>query len=66
MMGQSPQCYIPSFVEIGPPVPEKIFFMVFTIYVGHVTEILRTTFVPHIHGCSTSKAYVSKIDLAIK
>ena len=25
MMGWSPQCYIPSFVEIGLPVPEKIF-----------------------------------------
>ena len=25
MMGRSPRCYIPSFVEIGPPVPEKIF-----------------------------------------
>ena len=25
MMGWSPQCYIPSFVEIGPPVPGKIF-----------------------------------------
>ena len=25
MMGRSPGCYIPSFVEIGPPVPEKIF-----------------------------------------
>ena len=25
MMGWSPQCYIPSFVEIGRPVPEKIF-----------------------------------------
>ena len=24
MMGWSPQCYIPSFVEIGLPVPEKI------------------------------------------
>ena len=23
MMGLSPRCYIPSFVEIGPPVPEK-------------------------------------------
>ena len=22
-MGWSPQCYIPSFVEFGPPVPEK-------------------------------------------
>ena len=25
MMGWSPECYIPSFVEIGPPVPEKNF-----------------------------------------
>ena len=25
MMGWSPQCYITSFVEIGLPVPEKIF-----------------------------------------
>ena len=25
MMGWSPQCYIPRFVEIGLPVPEKIF-----------------------------------------
>ena len=25
MMGMSPQCYIPNFVEICPPVPEKIF-----------------------------------------
>ena len=24
MMGWSPRCYIPSFVEIGLPVPEKI------------------------------------------
>ena len=25
MMGQSPRCYIPSFIEIGPAVPEKKF-----------------------------------------
>ena len=25
MMGWSPRCYIPSFVKISPPVPEKIF-----------------------------------------
>ena len=25
MIDWSPQCYIPSFVEIGPPVQEKIF-----------------------------------------
>ena len=23
MVGWSPRCYIPSFVKIGPPVPEK-------------------------------------------
>ena len=26
MMGWSPRCYIPSFVEIGPPVPEEKIF----------------------------------------
>ena len=26
MMGRSPRCYIPSFVEIGPPVLEKKIF----------------------------------------
>ena len=34
MMSWSPRCYIPSFVEIGLPVPEKIFKGFFTIY-GH-------------------------------
>ena len=35
MMGWSPQCYIPSFVEIGLPVPEKIFegFLSYTVWV---------------------------------
>ena len=26
MMGRSPRCYIPSFLEIGLPVPEKKIF----------------------------------------
>ena len=45
MMGWGPRCYIPSFVEIGPPVLEKMIFeRVFTIYgcgghLGHVTKI---------------------------
>ena len=42
MMGRSPQCYIPSFVEIGPLVPEKkIFEGYFTIYGrgGHLDHI---------------------------
>ena len=49
MMGPSPRCYIPSFVEICPLVPEKTFEGFFTIYgrgrhVGHVNEIPRTNF----------------------
>ena len=34
MMGRSPQLYIPSFVEIGPPVPEKKIFEGFLPYMG--------------------------------
>ena len=46
MMGWSLRCYIPNFVEIGPPVLEnKIFEVFFTIYghgghLGYVTSIL--------------------------
>ena len=41
-MGWSPRCYIPSYLKIGLPVPEKIFEGFFTIYgrgghLGHVT-----------------------------
>ena len=47
MNGWSPGCYIPSFVQIGPPVPEKIFEGFFTIYgrggnLGHVTSIMTS------------------------
>ena len=34
MMGWSPQCYIPTFVEIGPPVLEKKIFEGFLPYMG--------------------------------
>ena len=50
MMGWSPRCYIPSFVEIDLPVPEKkIFKGVFTIYghgghFDHVTSIMSSDF----------------------
>ena len=50
MMGRSPQYYIPSFVEIGQPVPEKkIFEGFYPIYghgghLGHVTSIMLTIF----------------------
>ena len=48
-MGQSPRWYVPSFVEIGPPVLDKKIFMVFTIYeqgghLGHVTWIIYINF----------------------
>ena len=32
MMGWSPKCYIPSFVEFCPPVPEKKIFEGFLPY----------------------------------
>ena len=49
MMGWSPQCYIPSFVEISPPVPEKIFRGFDHIdrrggLLGHVTSIMSSDF----------------------
>ena len=50
MMGWSPQCYIPSFVEIDLSVLEKKNFKgFFTIYgrgchLGHVTSIMSSDF----------------------
>ena len=49
MMGRSPQYYIPSFVEIGQPVPEKKIFEGVLPYrhdghLGHMTSILFTNF----------------------
>ena len=53
MMGRSPQCYIPSFKEIGPLVPEKIFegsllyigmAAMHGGHVGHVTSTMSSNF----------------------
>ena len=50
MMGRSRRCYIPSFMKIGPLVPEKeIFECFFTKYghgghFGHVTSIILINF----------------------
>ena len=44
MMGWSPRCYIPSFVEIGLPVPEKKIFKGFLPYIGHVMSIMSSEF----------------------
>ena len=49
MVGQSPRCYIPSFIEIGPPVPakKKKIFKVFTIYDhgGHLVHVTWTIYI---------------------
>ena len=37
IMGRSPQCYVPSFVEIGTPVLVKKHFEEFSPYMGMVT-----------------------------
>ena len=42
MIGRSLQCYIQSFLEIGPSVPEKI-FEVFLSYMGMVANLVMTT-----------------------
>ena len=49
MMGWNLQCYIPSFVEISPPVPEKIFegflpYIAIGGHLGHVTSIMSSDF----------------------
>ena len=49
MIVRSPQCYISSFVEISPLVPEKKILRGFTIYghgsfLGHVTSIILLNF----------------------
>ena len=50
MMGWSPQCYIPNFMEIGPPVQEKKIFEGFLPlygrggHPGHVTSIMSSDF----------------------
>ena len=49
MMGWSSRCYIPSFLEIGLPVPEKKILKGFTIcghggHLGHGTSIMSSDF----------------------
>ena len=45
MMGWSARCYIPSFVEIGLPVPEKkIFKDGHGGNLGHVTSFMSSDF----------------------
>ena len=50
MMGGSFQCYIPSYMEIVPPVPQKkiceVFFFIYGRggHLGHVTSIMLIRF----------------------
>ena len=49
MIGRSPRCYIPSFIEIGSPVLGKKILMGFTInthggHLGHVTSNMLANF----------------------
>ena len=39
MVSWSPGCYIPSFVEIGLPDPEKNIFEVFLPYMGVISHV---------------------------
>ena len=50
MMGRSPRCYIPSFVEISPLVPEKNLRCLkgFTIY-GHGGNLGHVTYPRRLH-----------------
>ena len=52
MMGRSPRCYIPSFVEIGPPVPEKKIFEALWMTDGRQTI--------EVHGVSYKLIYADK------
>ena len=42
MKGWSPRCYIPSFVEIGLPVPEKKIFKGFLPYMGMAAILIMS------------------------
>ena len=51
MMGSSPRCYIPTFVEIDPPVLEKIFEVFFTLY-GHGGHLSCVIHMPQTKFCN--------------
>ena len=70
MMGRSPRLYIPSFVEIGPPVLEKkICEGFYHIYghggdLGHVTWTICTKFgSPSQGGSAKNLASIGKVVL---
>ena len=62
MMGWSPQCYIPSFVEIGLPVPEKKIFKGFLPYMGMAAIlVIRPASCHQIFISLYSKAFIQSL-----
>ena len=61
MMGGGPQCYIPSFVEIGQPVLEKKIFESFLPYMG-VAAILVIIVIDYITYSYMDKVVFNLID----
>ena len=49
MMGCSPRCYIPSFVEISPPVQEKRIFEGFLPYMGVAAHLVTSIMLINFH-----------------
>ena len=47
MMGWSPGCYIPSFVEISLPVPEEKIFKQFLPYMGMAAILVMSQALCH-------------------
>ena len=56
-MGQSPRCYIPSFVEIGPPVTEKKIFYHIWRNIGKISLRLIPTKIVYL-GISSTLSYI--------
>ena len=52
MMESGPRCNMPSFVEIGPPVTEKMVFEGFFIIYGRGDHLCHVTQMPGTNFCS--------------
>ena len=62
MIGWSPRCYIPSFVEIGLPVPEQKIFDGFLPYMGvAATLVMRPSSCHQIFISMYLKAFIKNL-----
>ena len=59
MMSWSPRCYIPSFMEIGLPVPEKIMIFKGFYHICTVQWLARLPGTQEIRGSSPGRMPVS-------